>query len=246
MGLRPLSCVDMSGLGLYESLHMMHRAWRYKNRTERDEVRFMLAQDLRGKLVLDIGANAGIYSYWMSRAVGPSGRVIAFEPQPEMVDALKKLRRSFRFKQLEIAPTGLSDTDGQATLSRNMSHLGGASIARELPDANDSFTIPLTTLDAYIDEHADRPVSFIKCDVEGHEPAVFRGAMQTLRRDRPALLFELHDKQVHESDLFEQLQAIGYECFYLHEGKRHPTSTLKDNRASIDKHYLNYVCIPAR
>ena len=40
----------MSGLGIYESLHMLHRAWRYRNRTERDEVRFMLAQDLKDKL----------------------------------------------------------------------------------------------------------------------------------------------------------------------------------------------------
>lgn len=236
----------MSGLGLYESLHMMHRAWRYKNRTERDEVRFMLAQDLRGKLALDIGANAGIYSYWMSKAVGPDGRVIAFEPQPEMVDALKKLRHTFKFNQLKIAQTGLSDQQGQATLSRNLAHLGGASIARDLPDADDSFTIPLTTLDAYIDEHADRPVSFIKCDVEGHEPEVFRGGMLTLRRDRPTLLFELHDKQVRESDLFEQLESIGYACFYLHEGRQNSIGTLEANRASIDKHYLNYVCIPTR
>jgi len=236
----------MSGFGLYESLHMMHRAWRYKNRTERDEVRFMLDQDLRGKLVLDIGANAGIYSYWMSKAVGRDGRVIAFEPQPEMIESLKKLRHSFRFPQLQIAETGLSDQAGQATLRREMSHLGGASIARELPDADDSFTIPLTTLDAYISEHADRPVSFIKCDVEGHEPEVFAGAMQTLRRDTPTLLFELHDKQVLESDLFDQLRSIGYDCFYLHARQQHPIESLASNRASIDKPYLNYVCVPHR
>lgn len=225
---------------------MMHRAWRYRNRTERDEVRFMLAQDLRGKLVIDIGANAGIYSYWMSKAVGPAGRVIAFEPQPEMIDSLKRLRHSFRFPQLEIAETGLSDQPGEATLRRELSHLGGASIARDLPNADDSFTIPLTTLDAYISEHADRPVSFIKCDVEGHEPEVFAGAMQTLRQDKPTLLFEFHDKQVRESDLFDQLHSIGYDCFYLHDGKRHPIESLESQRASIDKPYLNYVCLPLR
>ena len=236
----------MSGLGIYESLHMLHRAWRYRNRTERDEVRFMLAHDLRGKLVLDIGANAGIYSYWMSRAVGKHGRVIAFEPQPEMIDALKKLRHSFRFPQLEIAETGLSDQPGEATLRRQMSHLGGASIARDIPGADDSFTIPLTTLDAYIAEHADRPVSLIKCDVEGHEPAVFSGGMEILRRDMPTLLFELHENQVTGSDLFERLGDIGYKVYYLHDGDKHPIEQLAEKRAQIDKPYLNYACVPFR
>ncbi|MHA7812191.1 MAG: FkbM family methyltransferase [Phycisphaerales bacterium] len=235
----------MSGLGIYESLHMLHRAYRYKNRTERDEVRFMLAHDLAGKLVLDIGANAGIYSYWMSKAVGKSGRVIAFEPQPEMIDALKKLRHSFRFPQLEIAETGLSDEPGEAVLQRQMSHLGGASIARDIPGADDSFTIPLTTLDAYVEEHADRPVSFIKCDVEGHEPSVFAGGWETLRRDMPTLLFELHENQVRDSGLFQQLESIGYQVFYLHDGDKHPIDQLEAKRSQIDKPYLNYACVPS-
>lgn len=236
----------MTGLGLYESLHMMHRAWRYKNRTERDEVRFMLAQDLRGKLVLDIGANAGIYSYWMSKAVGAQGRVIAFEPQPEMIEALKKLRHSFRFPHLEIAETGLSDKPGEAEMRRQMAHLGGASISMHMPNADDTMTIPLTTLDAYISEHADRPVAFIKCDVEGHEPEVFAGAMETLRRDMPTLLFECHDHQVQGSHLFENLRSIGYAPYYLHNGAHHPLEELETTRASIKKPYLNYVCIPYR
>lgn len=227
-------------------MHMLHRAWRYRNRTERDEVRFMLACDLRDKLVLDIGANAGIYSYWMSKAVGPGGRVIAFEPQPEMIESLRKMRRSFGFRQLEIAETGLSDRPGEATLHRDLAHLGGASLERKLPQSNDSFTIPLTTLDAYIETHADRPVSFIKCDVEGHEPAVFRGGMDTLRRDMPTLLFELHDAQLHETDLCDRLGSIGYSVFFLHAGQRRPIEELGAMRASIDKPYLNFVCVPYR
>jgi len=235
----------MSGLGLYESMHMLHRAWRYRNRTERDEVRFMLSHDLRGKLVLDIGANAGIYSFWMSKAVGRQGRVIAFEPQPEMIDALRKLRHSFRFPQLEIAETGLSHEPGEAVLQRRMSHLGGASIAREIPGADDSFTIPVTTLDEYVAEHADRPVSFIKCDVEGHEPAVFQGGVETLRRDTPTLLFEMQDNAQDGARLFDKLRSLGYGIYYLHRGA-HPLAELRQRRSAIDRPYLNYAAIPER
>ena len=75
---------------LFDRLHFLHRAWRYRLRAERDELAFVLSRDLRGATVLDIGANRGIYSYWMHRVVGATGQVIAFEPQPELVQADRK------------------------------------------------------------------------------------------------------------------------------------------------------------
>ncbi|MEX0877177.1 MAG: FkbM family methyltransferase [Phycisphaerales bacterium] len=234
----------MNGLSPYGHAHMLHRAWRYRLRTERDEVRFMLGCDLRGGLAVDIGANVGIYSYWMSKAVGREGRVIAFEPQPEMIEQLQRAKASFGMKNLTIAPTGLSSEESSATLRRKWSHLGGASISFEMPDADDELTIPLTTLDAYIDEHADRPVAFIKCDVEGHEPEVFRGAMKTLARDMPTLLFECHDSEVRGSTLFDDLGSLGYDAYFLHNGQRTHIDRFDEIRPTIAKPCLNYVCIP--
>ena len=234
----------MGKLGIYEYGHMLHRAWRYRLNTERDEVGFMLAQDLRGKTAVDIGANTGIYSYWMHKKVGPTGRVIGFEPQPEMIEHLGKVRRGFKMRNLEIAPTGLSSAIGSATLKREMNHLGGASISFDLPNADDSITIPLTTLDDYFREHPARPISFIKCDVEGHESAVIAGGLETIKRDQPTMLIECHNRIADESPLFESLSNLGYSAHFFYKHKLVPRARLDELRSAIDKPFLNYVFLP--
>ena len=69
----------------FARLHFLHRAWRYRLRSEKFGVSFLLSRDLTGKTAVDIGANWGIYSYWMHGLVGAEGHVIAFEPQPELL-----------------------------------------------------------------------------------------------------------------------------------------------------------------
>jgi ubiquinone/menaquinone biosynthesis C-methylase UbiE len=59
-----------------ESAHFLVRCLRYRFRTEKLQIATMMRLKLRGATVLDIGANKGIYSFWLARAVGKSGRVI--------------------------------------------------------------------------------------------------------------------------------------------------------------------------
>jgi len=235
---------SMRNLGIYEYGHMIHRAWRYRLNTERDEVCFMLAQDLKGKTVVDIGANTGIYSYWMHKKVGAKGRVIGFEPQPEMIEHLKKVRQAFKLRNLEIAPTGLSSTTGTVTLKREMNHLGGASISFDLPNADDSITIPITTLDEYFCNHPARPISFIKCDVEGHESEVIAGGMEIIKRDLPTMLIECHNRIADESPLFEHLIGIGYRAHFFYKRRLVPFERVEELRSELDKPFLNYVFLP--
>lgn len=236
----------MGKLGFYEYGHMIHRAWRYRLNTERDEIKFLLAQDLRGKTSIDIGANTGIYSYWMHKQVGKNGRVIGFEPQPEMIEHLGLIKAAFKLKNLTIAETGLSSEIGSATLNRNLNHLGGASISRNIPGEIDSLTIPLTTLDIYLEEHPCEQVGFIKCDVEGHEHEVIAGGMKTLEKHRPALLIECHDSQVHETSLFSDLDSLGYSAYFFYERSMTPMSKFDELRSSITDPFLNYVFTPKK
>ena len=59
-------------------------------------------------------------------------------------------------------------------------------------------------------------MSFIKCDVEGHELEVFRGAEALLARDKPTLLFECHDDEADRGDLFEYLIGLGYDGYFFY------------------------------
>lgn len=231
----------MPGLGVIDHLHFLHRAWRYRLRTEKQELAYVRSRRLVGRTVVDIGAHRGIYSYWLRRAVGPTGQVVAFEPQPEMIAELKKFKHSFRARNLEIVESGLSDTPGSATLQRVGDHTGGASLEQAEDPSATTFTVPVTTLDDYLGSRDFGPIALIKCDVEGHERAVFRGARRTLTTDRPAMLFECHDKHARDGGVFEDLKALGYAGWMLDGTRRIPVEQWAEERPKIELPYLNYI-----
>lgn len=242
-------------LPLFEHLHFLHRVWRYRLRSERGELAFMRRCRLVGKTAVDIGAHRGIYSYWMHRAIGPGGRVVAFEPQPEMQQCIEHARHSFHLDRLTLERCGLSSSAGSTRLVRDPRHTGGARLDRSgdaQPGANrkpanevlESFDVAVTTLDQYFADYAGPPVAFIKCDVEGHEAAVFEGGRDLLERDRPTLLVEVHDRHVREGSLFRLLAGLGYDAFLLHGSRLIPMAEYDRVRPSIAKAYLNYVFQP--
>lgn len=225
-------------------------------RSERDELAFMRRCDLDGRTAVDVGAHRGLYSWWMHRAVGPAGRVVAFEPQPEMLEHLGRMKRSFHLDRLTIEPCGLSSAPGWTRLVREEKHSGGArlDVTGEIESRSrrstaveplESFDVPITTLDEYFASHPGPPVAFIKCDVEGHESAVFEGARRLLERDRPALVIEIHDRRVREGSLVRFLEGLGYEAFFPHRGRPAPISEYDALRPTIRKAYLNYLFRPA-
>lgn len=197
-------------------LHFLHSAWRYRLRTERFPLSFLMGQDLDGTTAIDVGANRGIYSYWLHRLVGATGRVLAFEPQPELRTHLAELRDSFGLTRLEIAGVGLSSKRGELTLRRRRSHWGGASfdLHQEERDDLESIPVEVTTLDDYLaSRKLDAPVRFVKCDVEGHELPALRGSARTLANDRPDVLFECHDAANPDCSVFSFLRSLDYEGF---------------------------------
>ena len=98
----------------FEDAHFWVRCMRYRFRTEKLPLKTLMRLDLNGATVIDIGANKGIYCYWLSRAVGGSGKVMAFEPQPEMINYIRDRKQSFALDNVEIIPTALSDRHGTA------------------------------------------------------------------------------------------------------------------------------------
>lgn len=232
-------------MNMIDRVHALHRIWRYRLRSEREELAYVRSLELSGTTVIDIGALHGIYSYWLHQAVGPRGRVIAFEPQPEMASHLERFKISFHLNHLTIVNRGLSSESGEATLVRAPGHPGGSSVEKEAGPGLEAVSITMTTLDEYLDRHAHGRIAFIKCDVEGHEQAVFRGGVNMLTRDRPTLLVECHDRRVKEGGLFADLADLGYAAFFFEQGRLQPMSEYEQRRPWIDKPYLNYVFVPS-
>ncbi len=203
---------------LYSRARLLYRAHRYRWKLDPAEIAFVLAHARPGTTAIDIGAHKGGYAYWMARGVGPEGRLIAFEPQPELA---ARLRLAFQgARNVTIENRGLSNLNGQLTL--NVPGTGpspGASFeaARATAPAARRFEVDVSTLDARLAGPHPR-VSLIKCDVEGHELAVFMGAERTLRTERPALLFECEERHHGGGGIagvFAWLAGLGYGGFFF-------------------------------
>jgi len=223
-------------LSLIAKLHMYHRFWRYRLRTEKPDIRYLRSYDLDGKTVVDIGANKGVYSYWMSKKVGEHGAVFAFEPQPELGVHLEKLKNSFGLNNLRIENTGLSSSSGILNLIRPEAGSGTASFHLTPGAGLEAVEVPVTTLDEYFNARHRRPISFIKCDVQEHEFEVFKGGQTVLAEDRPVLLFECYDELAEQGEFFSFLTNLGYDGFFYHVTRSDHASYLHRGRGK----YVHY------
>jgi FkbM family methyltransferase len=145
-----------------------------------------------GDVVFDIGANIGLHTGLLSRIVGASGAVYSFEPNPQLGRCLEKTVQGM--PNSHLYRVALSDEESQAVLYVPLDHTMAS-----LADWTSSLSVgarrqvncPQMTLDALIDRDGLPAPDVIKCDVEGAELKVFRGASRALNRvDAPLILFE--------------------------------------------------------
>lgn len=125
-----------------------------------------------GDVVVDAGAFPGDFTVYASRKVGPSGRVIAFEPHPGNFEQLRRVVRNFRCNNVTVVNKGLWSHDGQLSISSD----GGVSAtigSGELP-------IHVVSLDQEADRLGLAKVDFIKMDIEGAEIRALEGSRKIL------------------------------------------------------------------
>jgi FkbM family methyltransferase len=200
-------------------LRWLYRAWRYRYRLEPREIGLLSRQLRPGDTAVDIGAHKGAYSYWMRKAVGASGAVYAFEPQPVLATRLAALVVEVGYRNVRVENLALSSAAGTMTLTVPGSGTSpGASLE---PGAGRStgitYPVKVTTLDAYFAGPERDGIRLIKCDAEGHELEVFRGGQALLEQARPVLLFECEQRHRRGSvaEVFGWLQERGYRGFYI-------------------------------
>jgi FkbM family methyltransferase len=213
-----------------QKLHMVHRCWRLRFKSEVPSIHYVRTKLRPGTTVLDIGANKGVFSIYMSRAVGPRGKLIAFEAQPELGDHLRDVSKAFALDNMTVVNQGLSSAPGELTLYRPDVGSGMASFHAPAGVGHEEIKVPVIRLDDYLQENDVGPIHFIKCDVEDHELDVFRGGEHTLRQHMPDLLFECHDHEADRGELFDFLTGLGYEGFFFHVSRADHRSLLHKGR----------------
>lgn len=210
----------------WDGIRMRVRAWRYRHKLDRAEIRFVREHLRPGDAALDIGAHKGGYAYWMCRAVGPAGRVICFEPQPQLADYLRRMELALGFDQLTVENMGVSSTNGELTLHVPGGRPSpGSTLEAGLAEGGAAYKVRVTKLDDYFREHPPERLALVKCDVEGHELDVFRGGQELLRTQRPVVLFECeerHHTRYTSRDVFDYLANLGFEGFFFSRGTLQP------------------------
>lgn len=147
-----------------------------------------------GDTFYDVGANIGFFSLLAARRVGEQGRVYAFEPVPENANAIARSARLNNFDTIEVFSKAVGAANGRCELML-AHHIGGAVLASAgvPPDMRGHVEVSVTTLDDVIAERPLRPPSLVKIDVEGAEIDVLNGMQATLRKHRPAVVYEVDD-----------------------------------------------------
>jgi len=170
-----------------------------------------------GMRVVDIGAHLGYEAMLACATVGESGRVVSFEPQQRIV--AWTVRNLQPFPQCRVVPSAVGDFNGLVEFSE-MDLLRSAFSGAEATGAVARRTrVPVTTLSIALRKD-ERPVDFLKCDVEGAEMAVLRGAVDILRLDQPLLVLEAEmpfasDRRPRVDEFAEFLAPLGYAGFFF-------------------------------
>lgn len=182
---------------------------------EEDVQEFMKSVLKKGDVVIDCGANVGIFSLLASRLVAEKGKVYSFEPAFHAFKILKKKASSHR----NIIPINLALSDRQEQRMLNIGIEGtseGNSFLNSSELSNKEL-VKTTTLDEYFKNHT-RKTKLIKIDVEGLEAEIIRGGSKLIKRDRPYICFEsfmdvLYMKDRKYEQVFDLLKSLGYRRF---------------------------------
>jgi FkbM family methyltransferase len=180
----------------------------------------------------------------MRRAVGRTGAVFAFEPQPKQAAYLRSAVSAMGYDNVAIVPAAVSDHCGQMSLHipggrgrtheaslehGDIDHNCGSSSASSngaRSARGTTLCVEVTTLDDFFAQHELNP-HLLKIDVEGHELAVLRGAQQLLADHHPAILIECEARHRPDHDVrpvFKFLESLGYEGCYFSGRTRRPLS----------------------
>lgn len=180
----------------------------------------------KGSTVVDAGAMYGDHTIAYSRAVGPEGLVLAFEPNPMAYKCLE--HNCGKLNNVHTIPFGLSDKKESFGLLIESENYGMANLRGE----GDIQCVPL---DQYLE--SIKNLSFAKVDVEGFEPKFLAGAVQTIRKHRPVMLIEMNIATLQRNgftydDIFNFLDTMGY------------TSRNVNESGGFDEPQYDLLCLP--
>lgn len=170
----------------------------------------------KGDIVIDCGAYIGEFTLYAAKAVGPDGRVIAFEPDPNINKALIANIKLNALDNVTVVNKGLWSRDGVLKFVGDSARGYSFVFAEGSPGAID---VPVVTLDSELARLGVKRVDFIKADIEGAEVEFLKGAANTLRADKISLAiasYHIVDGRKSHIALEKALALLGFTTSTAH------------------------------
>lgn len=167
-----------------------------------------------GDSVIDIGANIGTHTIYMSKLVGESGKVIAFEPNKINHDSLFFSLMLNRCFNTSIYRYGVGEKRDVMYIEKRwkdtkvLNNFGAISLQSEAKSEEDEH-IDIRPLDEFSFEN----IRLIKIDAEGMEDKVVKGMRDLLTSSKPYLIVEIHPAEIPQ--MITLIESIGYKMFQL-------------------------------
>jgi len=151
---------------------------------------FFKTQIKPGDIVLDIGANIGIYSLTAAKLVGNSGTVFSFEPDEICFTNLKKNAEKNSLKNIILVKKAVSNYNGKAEFSKSVNELSRSTnhLIFNHNDNVESITIETISIDKFLKDKLKK-INVVKIDVEGAEFEVFKGMKELIKINNDLKIF---------------------------------------------------------
>lgn len=193
-------------------------------------------------IAIEAGANIGTHTVSMAKTVGPTGRIIAFEPQRVVFQTLCANIALNSLTNVETHYAAVGDEMGRVVMPRinydKEENFGGVSV--NMTDKGES--VPLVALDKVL--RLPR-LKLLKIDVEGFEEKALDGAKGIIGKFKPAIYLE-NDRVENSESLINKINALGYKTFW-----HLPRLFNRENFAGVKENLfgkivsVNMLCIPS-
>ena len=209
--------------------HLLHGlVWARRHVTGRlpaPELAPLLDQLAPDDVFYDVGVHAGSWTLPASRRLS-RGHVYAFEALPYYARVLRTTLALLGRRNVTITVGAVGEAEGEADIlwkDASGRRLTGMTRISRAGDVGDTVRVPALTIDAFRRRHPGGRLRLIKCDVEGAELLVFRGAAATIEADRPLVFCELYDAYCarfgySSRDVFGFFAAYGYSTMAFDDG----------------------------
>jgi FkbM family methyltransferase len=188
-----------------------------------------------GFVCIDIGANMGYYSTFLSRLARSSGKVYSVEPIPMFVDILKLNLRATGMSNVEVMPYALGEKNTTVKMGTpvvdGLVHHGMTKVASSSGEKYaQEYEVEMKVPDELF-ANLGR-LDFVKCDIEGYEHYVFSNMMKTINKFKPVIQTELNNMDGRKN-VVELLAQSGYSVYSLSSGQLSPLADINNHHSDF-------------